>query len=165
MIRQIIILILFLPITSFSQSDKLVDNNRFSLTLNTGLNVSKFRNDSLMFSSGTKPFIGASLSYGISQRFGIKGDVEYSIRSSNAIKPSKEIENQYLDLTFSPRFKISPDFYFHAGLSYSYILKSSEIIYNSNSWNGIERKEIKNYACLCFICGSVSAMLISRLVH
>jgi len=146
MIRQLLILILFLPITSFSQSEKLLDNNKFSLSLNTGLNLSKFRNDSMTFNSGAKPFIGTSFSYLISQRLDIKGTTGYSIKSSSAIRPNKVIENQYFDFTFSPRFKISTDLYFHAGLSYSYLLKSNEIINNGDNWNGIERIEINGYS-------------------
>lgn len=145
MTGKIIIFLLLLPVLCFSQSNISNENSRFSLSLSAGLNVSKFRKDSLIFNYGTKPFIGTSWSVGISQRLGIKGDVVYSKRGSNAVNSGKKIENQYIDLTLCPRFNVTPDFHLHAGLAFSNLLKSNEIINNGSHFNGIERKEIQGY--------------------
>jgi len=145
MIRQIIIIFFLLPVISFSQTDELLNKSRLNLRLNTGLNVSKYKNDSIFYNSGAQPFIGTSLSFNLLQRLNINAKADYSIRRSSSIRPKTTIENQYWDLTFSPSFKLFPDLYFHAGLSYYSIIISNEIINNGDNWHGIEKKEIKAF--------------------
>lgn len=143
--RLIIIFLFIIPFVSISQTDTLSEKSRFLLEVNAGINISKFRNDSINFNSGTKPYFGTSGIYNMSQKFSLKGAVNYSIKGSNAINPNTIIENKYLDLTFSPRLEIFPDFYLQTGLSYSYIFKSNEIINNGDNWNGIEKISIQGY--------------------
>ncbi len=123
-----IILLLIIPIISFSQTENLSEKNKFTIKTNIGLNISRLKNDSIEFEPGKKPFVGITGNYNISGRFSLSGVVNYSVKGSNSISPYLKIENQYLNLAISPRFEIFQDFYFRAGLSYLNIIKSNKII-------------------------------------
>ncbi len=115
------------------------------LNLNIGLNISKFSNDGFSWKSGKMPFIGTSIFYDITERFALRGSADYSPKSSIGFNPNKKIANQYLDLTFTPSFKIWNDFRLHAGVCYSHILSSNFITLKGDNPNGVEKTKIASY--------------------
>lgn len=91
------------------------------------------------------PFIGTSFFYDITERFALRGSADYSPKTSIGFNPNKKIANHYLDLTFTPSFKIWNDFRLHAGVCYSHILSSNFITLKGDNPNGVEKTKIASY--------------------
>lgn len=151
--RLLIPLFLLIPLISIGQEQ----NSPFrqlgsqiiqqtNLRLHTGLNFSTLHHDTINFYAGTRPFVGASLIFHVWKMFDLIVSADYSVKSSNTVRPYKKTANQYAEWGLLPSIKIIPDLYLHGGVSYAQLIKSNEIINNGDSWNGSSRIEIEGYS-------------------
>ena len=140
--KLLLILVLLLPILSYSQTNGLRD---ITLSANAGVNYSTIKNSIIDFRPGARPYIGMSVSYPIANRVSIKGVANYSMKSSNSLSPNLKVENQYIDFEFSPRVEIFHNVYLQAGIIHSTFLKSNLIVRNGDKWNGVERIPATGY--------------------
>jgi len=140
---KLLLLIFLFPLIGFSQPDSLVKKSKIHFELNSGLNISTLKNDSINFRSGSKPFFGTSLTVKVSQQFNLKGVANFALKGSHS--GGLKVENQYLDLLILSGFRVFSDFYFQTGIVYSQILESNRIKFNGDNWSGIEKENIVGY--------------------
>lgn len=118
-----LLLLSLLPIMLFAQENNKVKTYRFSILF--GGNISNLKNDTLDTKGVFLPFLGVGITNDISDKFSIKGFIQYSFRASNVSVPFIKFRNDYLDIQAMLGYKIFTELMLEAGVQYSLSLNTS----------------------------------------
>ena len=93
----LIVVLILISINGKSQvTTNSINREKFVYGVNTGLNISKFSNDTIDFKYGTNPLFGLFGKYQFSEKFYLKSSVSYSIRSSKSVMPFLKLKKPIL---------------------------------------------------------------------
>ena len=118
-----LLLLFLLPIMLFAQENNKVKTYRFSILF--GGNISKLRSDTFDTKGVFLPFLGVGITSDISDKFLIKGGIQYSFRAANVSVPFIKFRNDYLDIQALLGYKIFTELMLEAGVQYSVSLNTS----------------------------------------
>ncbi len=142
---NIIILLIVVSKISISQIDS-TGIQKLLYGVKTGLNLTDLYSNVYNFDYGTKPFVGIFAKQKINNRFFFLGSISYSLKGSNSVSPYFKIENQYFEPGLKLGILLSNDFNIHAGLIYSYLVSSNQLINDGQSWLGSKRIHVGGYS-------------------
>lgn len=97
----------------------------FSFAVQTGFNLSKFRNDTMDIRNVLLPFLGLNIRYSVAPKFNIQAGMQYSFRGGNVKTPITKFRNDYFDVQLTGMYDIFKELKIQAGVQYAMSISSS----------------------------------------